>query len=452
MAPTVLLDPVMEAKSKIASRVTVVGLGRSGLAAARLLWHLGCKVTITESQDNESLRAETQALRALGIEVELGGHSQGCIKQAEWVVVSPGVAESSPPIIWALESGVPILSEIDLAFRVCPSPVIAVTGTNGKSSTVTLIAQLLKAAGRHAIACGNLGVPFSAVVDQLTPQSTAVVEVSSFQLLWSGLRPAIGVLLNIGTNHLDRHHNAQAYIAAKAKLFAHQQAPDWAVLNGRDSRVVGIADGCLAQRVWFGDNRDNSKAFWLAPETLKALNEGAQAVLQVGRILGIPDMFSWQTIRSFRGLEHRMEYAGTNERGIRFINDSKSTTPESTLFAMEQTVGELVLVIGGRDKGLDFQMLVERLHEPRIRGIVLIGELRSRLRPMLNGSTLVRESPTLEKAIEEATGLAQSGSTVLFSPACASFDMFRNFEDRGRSFKAAVLKTQHLAEEFLPVP
>ena len=420
-------------------RVTIIGLGRSGLGAAALLCRIGAKVRVTELHDNSVLRQAKTTLSRWGVDdVEIGAHSRRMISEADLVVVSPGVPESSPPLRWAMEQGVPILSEIELAFLFCASPVVAVTGTNGKSTTVTLIAEVLKASGRSAVACGNLGNPFSSVLDQLTPDAIAVVEVSSFQLLWCDrFRPKIGVLLNVGTNHLDRHQDPHAYLAAKTRLFARQTPADWAVLNGRDARVVAMSHQLHAQRVWFGENRTNSAAFRLAPETLQALTDNTQAVLQVSRLLEIPDPLTWQAVRSFRGLEHRLERVATI-RGVHFINDSKSTTPASTIYALDQVRGDVVLILGGRDKGLDFAPLLGRLHDARIRGVVLIGESRARLRSSLNGSTAVKACETLEEAVQAASALASPGTTVLFSPACASFDMFKDFEDRGRRFKAAV--------------
>jgi len=417
-------------------RVTVVGLGRSGMAAVKLLCRLGCRVSVTEARESETLRA---SLHALGLErLEMGGHTERSIEDAQVVVVSPGVPESTGPIQWARARHIPILSEIELAFRWCPSPMVAVTGTNGKSTAVTLITEALKACGRTAVACGNLGVPFSSVLDQLTPQAVAVVEVSSFQLVGCDtFRPAIGVLLNIGTNHLDRHQDQQAYLQAKLRLFARQTSEDWAILNGRDPRLTALEWSLHARCVWFGDNRSNPPHLRLAPETLRGLSENAQAVLQVARLLHIPDPLSWQVIRSFRGLEHRLEYVGTIH-GVHFVNDSKSTTPDSLLFALQQTRGDLVVILGGRDKGLNFDPLTAALQESRVKGVVLIGESRRRLRPLFNGSETIRESQTLEHAVRTATELSQPGTTVLFSPACASFDMFRDFEDRGRVFKSIV--------------
>ena len=437
--PTTLERTDIFGESWAGRRVTVVGLGRSGLAASQLLCRLGCTVFVTDARDTEELRQLRAFLQTLGVEeVELGGHTRRLVEGSDLVVVSPGVPEATGPLHWALQHRRPILSEVELAFYFCPSPIVAVTGTNGKSTTVTLIAEILKASGRPAIGCGNLGIPFSSVLDRLTPQTVAVVEASSFQLLGcEQFRPHIGVLLNIGTNHLDRHQDPQAYLSAKSRLFQRQTQDDWAVLNGRDPRIVALGERMSAQRVWFGDNQSNPETLWLAPETQRSLTNGAQAILQVARLLGIQDPLAWQVIRSFRGLEHRLESVATI-RGVHFVNDSKSTTPDSLLYALSQTRGEVVVILGGRDKGLDFASLLSPLHEPRVRGIVLIGELRARLRPMFNGSTTVRESRTLEEAVQEAHALADPGTTVLFSPACASFDMFRDFEERGRVFKAIV--------------
>ena len=420
-------------------RVAVVGLGRSGLAAAELLCRAGARVRATDSLDTDELRTARTSLHRLGVDdIELGGHSARVVEDAELLVVSPGVPESSEPIRWAAEHRLPVLSEIELAFHFCRAPIVAVTGTNGKSTAVTLIAEVLKTARRPAIACGNLGTPFASVVGRLNPQVVAVVEVSSFQLLGCDrFRPKIGVFLNLGANHLDRHRDPQAYLAAKTRLFARQTPEDRAVLNGRDPRIAALGERLHAQCIWFGENRSNPPAFLLAPETQRAFPDNAQAVLQVSRLFGIPDPLTWQVIRSFHGLEHRLERV-TTLRGIHFVNDSKSTTPDSSLYALEQTAGDVVVILGGRDKHLDFTTLAERLHDERVRGVVLLGESRGRLRQLLNGSTTVRETQTLEDAVREAEALAAPGMTVLFSPACASFDMFRDFEDRGRAFKAIV--------------
>lgn len=423
--------------------VTVIGLGRSGAAACRLLVQLGCRVTATEAHDSEALRSVAHQLEAEGAQrIELGRHSREGFEGCDTVVVSPGVPESSDPVRWANELGVPIMSEIELAFRFCPCPVVAVTGTNGKSSVVTMIQRVLQAAGRRAIACGNLGTPFSSIVEQLSAETTVVVEVSSFQLLGcTQFRPAVAVLLNLGTNHLDRHADHEHYAAAKARLFARQTPEDYAVLNARDAAVMALSRSIRARHVWFGAPGGPAPAYALSPATCARLSENAQAVLQVGRVLGIPDPLTYQAIREFRGLEHRLEDLG-RIRGVRVVNDSKSTTPESLLHALTRCPGPVVAILGGRDKGLDFSALPPALADPRIRGVVLIGESRVKLRALLRGETPVRECSSLEDAMDAALAFSRPGDTVLFSPACASFDMFRDFEDRGAQFKRLVRRLQ----------
>lgn len=420
-------------------RVLVVGLGRSGLASCRFLLDRGCRVRATELHDTEPLRSTAEQLRGEGVEaVELGGHAEAMLDGCETVVVSPGVPETAAPLVWAQDRDLAILSEVEVAFRFCPAPIIAVTGTNGKSSVVTLIERIMQAARHPVVACGNLGVPFVSVMGRISTGTVVVVEVSSFQLMWCReFRPAIGVLLNLGTNHLDRHHDRASYIAAKAKLFARQTPDDYAVLNGFDPEVVAVGRGLAARRIWVGAGSENPPAFRLAPSTCRLLTENVQAVLQVGRLLGLPDPFIHQAIREFRGLEHRLEPVASI-RGVRVINDSKSTTPESLLYALQRCRGPIVPILGGRDKGLDFSLLSEALAQDRIRGIVLIGESRHRIRALFNGHPPVRECQTLADAVDSAMALAHPGDTVLFSPACASFDMFQNFEERGRVFKDLV--------------
>ncbi|HEX9779803.1 MAG TPA: UDP-N-acetylmuramoyl-L-alanine--D-glutamate ligase [bacterium] len=426
-------------------RVTVVGLGKSGRAAAELLCRLGCEVRVTDAQDSPVLRAAREALLEYGAaDVELGGHTTRAVEAADLIVTSPGIHEDTPALAWARARQLPVISEIELAFHFCRAPVVAVTGTNGKSSAVTLLTAILRAARRAAVACGNLGTPFSSVVEALPPEGVAVVEVSSFQLLGcERFRPSVGMLLIIGANHLDRHHDHLAYVQAKMRLFARQTREDWAVLNAGDPEIAARGAGLTARSVWFGRGAVNAPAFALAPQTQGAIGPSVQAVLQAARIFGIPDAFTWQQVRAFRGLEHRMEPAG-RVRGVTFVNDAKSTTPESLMYALRRTRGPVVPIIGGRNKGLDLSPMVPLLSDPRVRGVVLIGEARAELCALLGsaggGAPPVREAGTLEEAVETARGLAGPGATVLFSPACASFDMFRNFEARGAAFKAVVAR------------
>lgn len=427
-------------------KVLVVGLARSGVAAAQLLNRMGCAVRVSERGDSDFLRASANRLRQAGIErIELGDHREQMVEGCQAVVVSPGVPEANPVMRWASARAIPIFSEIELAFRFCPAPIVAVTGTNGKSSVSMLIHRVLEAAGKSSVVCGNIGTPFSAMLSSLSPSSLAVVEVSSFQLLWCDqFRPLIGVLLNVGTNHLDRHPDQAAYVAAKARLFARQTSQDYAVVNAHDPVVMALSEQLCAQRVWFGESTDRGDGFALDPETCRLLPVNLQAVLQVGRILGVPDPLVYQVIREFPGLEHRLEYVATIG-GVRIVNDAKSTTPDSFLYAVERCQGSVVAILGGKDKGLNFDGLHDALTQQRIRGVVLIGESRARLKALLNGSTAARECDTLEQAVREARRLAHAGDTLLFSPACASFDMFKNFEERGRVFKQIVRQLQEEA-------
>ncbi len=423
--------------------VVVVGLAKSGSAAARLLVTLGCHVRVTELSDSAQVRALARALEADGVaQVEVGRHSRALLEGAEVMIVSPGVPETADPIQWALAQGLPVWSEIELAFRFCRATIVAVTGTNGKSSVVTLLERIMKTAGRPAVACGNLGTPFSSVVSSLTSEAIAVVEVSSFQLLrCDQFRPAISVLLNLGCNHLDRHGDRDSYIAAKANIFRRQTPEDYTVLNGSSPEIAALRPQVHAQCVWFGEGQQNPPRLELDPATCRLWPENLQAVLQVARLLDVPDPLTAQVIREFRGLEHRLEPVATI-RGVRFVNDSKSTTPDSFLYALRRCPGTVVPILGGRDKHLDFSALERALTDARIRGVVLIGEARPRLRQCLNGSVETREGRSLEEAIRMALDLARPGDAVLFSPACASFDMFRNFEERGQVFKTLVHQLQ----------
>lgn len=422
--------------------VVIVGLAKSGVAAAKLLQRLGCRVRMTELRDTDTVRTTAAQLIDDGVEhVEWGAHSPRLFDGCEVVITSPGVPESAAPIHWATERQLPIISEIELAFRFCRAPIVAVTGTTGKSSVVTLIQRLLQASRRPAVACGNIGIPFAEVVPTLTPDAIAVVEVSSFQLArCDQFRPSIGVLLNLGTNHLDWHQDRLSYFQAKARLFRRQTSLDYAVLNAADPEVVALSGAVRAQRVWFGGRQDVAP-FELDGATCRVLLENAQAVLQVGRILGVPDPLIYQTIREFRGLEHRLEYV-TTIRGVRLINDAKSTTPDSLVYALEQVNGPVVPIIGGKDKGLDVESLRVVLADPKVRGVVLIGESRHKLRALINGTVQTAECETLEDAVQAAMRVARPGDTIVFSPAFASFDMFRNFEERGRQFKQLVWQFQ----------
>ena len=415
-------------------RVTVIGLARSGLAAARWLLDHGAEVTVTEAQDTAATRQMAHQLHLYAalshrLTVELGAHTRTSVAGRDFIVISPGVPETAPVLCWAVEAGVPVLSEVELASRACPGPIVAVTGTNGKTTVTTLIGQLLRAAGRPVEVCGNIGRPFCDVVDRVRAGTVVVLEISSFQLLHCPtLRPHVAVLLNLSENHLDRHPTLAAYAEAKSRLFANQTSEDWAILNAGDAQVQRLAARVRGRLLWFQ-----------APstETGEDGNPNEEAAACAARLFHIPEPVIQKTLRAFRGLEHRLEPV-TTVQGVAFINDSKSTTPASLLWALARLRAPLVLIMGGRNKGCDFAPVREALRRSTVTRIILIGESRAPLRGILQDIVPMDEALGLPEAVRRAFQAAQPGGTVLLSPACASLDMFSDYEDRGRQFKAAV--------------
>lgn len=423
-------------------RVTVVGLARSGVAAARWLVDQGASVTVTEAHDTPETRQAARQLQRYAsvcghLTVEIGKHTHRSLEGARWVVVSPGVPETAMILQWAEAMGLPIISEVELAWRGCPAPLVAVTGTNGKTTVTTLIGHMLRAGGWSVEVCGNIGRPFCEAIRHLYERTIVVLEISSFQLLRSPtLRPHVAAFLNLSSNHLDRHPNFAAYTEAKAKIFANQTSSDWAVLNAADPDVQSLASRVRSHIIWF--NHDVPPA-----ERITARNPNVEAAAAVAGIFGVSDDVIQQTVRNFRGLEHRLEHVAT-VRGVTCINDSKSTTPASLIWALERCANaSVVLIAGGRNKGCDFAPVRQALARSTVKRIVLIGESRYALRQALQGIVPIEEATSLDDAVREAFQAAGRGETVLLSPACASFDMFANYEERGRRFKACVQALAH---------
>jgi len=417
--------------------VTVVGAGRSGLAATRLLLRHGARVRLTEQADTTALRSHLTALRrewpAAELTIECGGHTPSCLEDSTLVVTSPGVRPTAAPLQWACAAQLPMVSELELASWYCSAPIIAVTGTNGKSTVTSLLGQLLTTAGRPHVVCGNIGLPLSRAVEVLTSQHWAVVEVSSFQLEHCAtFRPTVAILLNITPNHLDHHRSFEEYVAMKYRLVARQTASDWAILNSDDPLVRQAARATRASTLWFSGRQSSGSL---------------QAVSRVAQLLGIAPEVTQQAVAQFRPLPHRQEVITVTREGIRYINDSKSTTPASLQFALEQLPGPLVLIAGGRNKGLRFEdvaVTIARLNRqsaphPQVRCAIVLGESRDELQRLVSSLIPVTVVASLAEAVETAWQQAHAGDTVLFSPGCASFDMFHDFEDRGTQFTQLVL-------------
>jgi UDP-N-acetylmuramoylalanine--D-glutamate ligase len=443
--------------SVVGQNVVVVGAARSGIAAAELLVGRGARVTLSEQRDEI---AALQPLADRGVKLELGGHRLETFERADLVVLSPGVPPEQPAIEVARARGVSVIAEIELASRWLKGRVIAITGTKGKSTTTALTGRILERAGFDVMVGGNIGAPLSAQVDRSMPSTLHVVETSSFQL--EGIvsfHPWISVLLNISPDHLDRHPTVDAYVAAKARIFENQQADDWAVVNADDRIVLELARAARAQRREFSrrgsiESGTVIESGWIVSwnqngsEQLVPLNaihllgphliSDVMAAATVGAIAGASPSAMTSAVETFRGLEHAMELV-TESSGVRFVNDSKATNVDSALHSIESFEAGLVPIIGGRFKGGDLGLLREPLRS-RALAVVAIGEAQSRVRSALADIVPVHDAGSIDEAVRTAFELAQPSGVVLLAPACASFDMFRDYADRGQKFKEAVRK------------
>jgi UDP-N-acetylmuramoylalanine--D-glutamate ligase len=438
-------------------RVTVAGAARSGLAAAELLARRGARVTLS---DTRSDAPETVPLRALGVQLELGGHQTETFTSADLVVLSPGVSPETPAVQAARDRGVPVIAEIELASRWLQGRVIAITGTKGKSTTTALTGRMLEAAGFKVTVGGNIGAPLSAQVGESTPETFHVVETSSFQLEQiDTFHPWIAVMLNVSPDHLDRHPTVEAYAAAKARIFENQDARDFAVINADDPAVLEIARrgratarpfarsgaihlGTVVEDGWIVDRRRDMAERLVPLDAIHLLGphlvNDVMAAATVGAIAGAAPDAMTAAVDAFHGLEHAMELVA-EVHGVRFVNDSKATNVESALRSIESFDRGLVPIIGGKFKGGDLRLLREPL-KMRAKAVVAIGEARPLVREALADVIEVHEADTFGGAIARAYELAKPSGVVLLAPACASFDMFRDYAERGRRFKEEVQK------------
>ncbi|RJO65620.1 MAG: UDP-N-acetylmuramoyl-L-alanine--D-glutamate ligase [Candidatus Omnitrophota bacterium] len=406
-------------------KITVVGLARSGSACAALLSSLGAEVYVTELQDNEVTRRKASELIARGIQVELGLHSEGFIAHKDMVVLSPGVENTALPVVWADQFGVPIVSEIEIGWMVCPARIIAVTGSNGKTTVTTLIGQVIEAAGKKALVCGNIGTPFTSVVAAMVPEDYVSLEVSSFQLeRIRTFRPFIACVLNFTRNHLDRYRSMEEYVQAKKRIAINQGKGDSLVLNYNDETARGLAKETKAEVIYFYEGQK--------------LNPNQAAVMAVGSILGIRKDTMEEVFKGFKGLSHRMEYVA-QIANVTFVNDSKATTADSTLWALKNIQGRVILIAGGKDKGVDYRLILG-VAKDKVKELILIGEAAAKIETALRNAFPIQKATTLQEAVEKAYRDAEAGDYVLLSPMCSSFDMFLNYEERGEVFREAVKK------------
>jgi UDP-N-acetylmuramoylalanine--D-glutamate ligase len=442
-------------------RVVVVGAARSGVAAAELLVRRGAIVTLT---DVRAQIEEEDRLRDAGVSLELGGHRGSTLMHADLIVLSPGVPPSHPALEAARAAGVPITGELELASRWLRGRIVAITGTKGKSTTTTLTGRMLEAGGHHVLVGGNIGLALSAQVDASTDRTIHVVEASSFQLeSTQTFRPWIAVLLNFSPDHLDRHASVGEYAAAKARIFERQHGTDWAVLNADDPATLELARGAKARRLLFsmsgsiGDGivlsgdaivrRTTSGDEPLVPLTsVKLLGRhllaDVLAAAAAASLAGVDAAAMTRAVEGFSGLEHALEPVG-EIGGVRFVNDSKATNIDSARRAIESFGDGVVAIVGGKFKGGDFRDLLPPL-VARHGTVVAIGEAAPLIREALAGSIAVHEAADMPAAVSKAFASASPGGTVVLAPACASFDMFRDYAERGRVFKQEVRKLEEV--------
>ena len=455
-------EAVSELKGK---KVTVVGLARSGVAAAHLLQAVGADVTVADAKEEAKLTEALTRLDRSAIRLIVGPGYESALDKAQLVVVSPGVPTELDILNAVRARHVPVIGELELAYRFLDAPVLAVTGTNGKSTTVTLIGLLLKEQGKRVFVGGNLGTPLSEAAlkaygsgSQGSPYDYVVAEVSSFQLeTIARFRPWIAALLNITPDHLDRYPALAPYVAAKGRIFENQTSDDYALLNYEDERALAFRNGVRAHALGFSQTGSVNEGVFLDGDELVLRFKGqrhsickmseiripgahnvanAMAASMVAHVCGCPPDVMRRVLSTFPGLEHALELI-RERNGVRFINDSKGTNVDATMKALESLNRPIVLIAGGKDKGGDFGKLRDVVAR-RVKQLVLIGEAAPRIHQMLEGLKPISHASSFRDAVEVAAQSARSGEVVLLSPACASFDMFADYQDRGRQFKALV--------------
>jgi UDP-N-acetylmuramoylalanine--D-glutamate ligase len=439
-------------------RVLVVGLGKSGVASALFLKARGARVTVSDAKPLDQLGDEIPQLLDHGITVETGGHGERTFQGQDLIVVSPGVPVNAAPLIQARALGEPVIGEIELAAQFLSGPIVAITGSNGKTTTTTLVGEILTASGVPTLVGGNIGTAAISLVEQATSETVVVLEVSSFQLeTIQTFRPKVAVILNITPDHLDRHRTFAAYADAKARIFENQQAGDFAIVNADDQASEALAGRTHAQVFRFSRNKQVEQGAYVDKEyivfrglsgmqTVMPISEiplkGAHNVenvlsaVCVGVLMGCKPERIRDAVRNFKAVEHRLEYVASIN-GVEYYNDSKATNVDATIKALESFPANIHLILGGKDKGSDYTLLNDLLRS-RVKRVYTIGAAAEKIESQIKDATEIVRSETLEKAVKNATASARSGDIVLLAPACASFDQFENYEHRGRVFKEAV--------------
>jgi UDP-N-acetylmuramoylalanine--D-glutamate ligase len=441
-------------------RVLVVGLGKSGLSAARFLKLRGAKVTVSDARP-ATLIAELPVLLDEGISVEAGSHGLLTFRRQDLIVVSPGVPAHVPELKQVRAMGMRIIGELELGAAFLEGEVVAITGSNGKTTTTTLVGEILKASGRPTLVGGNIGTPVTEMVAASTKETWSVLEVSSFQLeTIESFKPKIALVLNITPDHLDRHGSFEAYAAAKTRITEFQTAEDFLVLNAEDVNAQLVAAKTKAQVYWFSAKRQIKQgAFVHGESVLFTAREGAKpepvmpvteiplagahnvenvlAAVGAARLAGVTAETIRSAVQAFKAVEHRLEFV-RELGGVKYYNDSKATNVDATVKAVESFAGGIHLILGGKDKDSNYAVMGPLLRE-RVKTVITIGSAAEKIERELAGVVKIEAAETMQRAVALAHEQASAGDTVLLAPACASFDQFDNYEHRGRVFKELVM-------------
>ena len=445
----------MDLKDK---KVTVVGLGNSGVNAAILLDDAGARVFATDSQNSSVTRSAAQSLKKRNIEIEIGGHSEDFFRGSELVVLSPGVESSSPAVILAGRMNIPIIGEMELGYRFCRGKIIAVTGTNGKSTVTTLIGQILKDGGRDALICGNIGNSLCGEIPRIKEDTWVALEVSSFQLeRIEKFKPRIALILNITDDHMDRYNKFTDYFSQKVKVFSNQDENDYLIMNYDAANLRPLNGVARSKTLFFSRTRNASGACvkndkitvtppagaekeicGLGDIMLRGLHnvENVLASSLAAVIAGVDPGSIRNTVMNFKGLAHRFETVDVID-GVEYIDDSKGTTVDSTYRALESCQKPVILIAGGRDKNSDYSVMSE-IFKKKVKALVLIGEARQAIKKVLGRFVSTHEAKDMFEAVEIACKISDENQIVLLSPMCSSFDMFSSYKERGEVFQEAV--------------
>jgi UDP-N-acetylmuramoylalanine--D-glutamate ligase len=439
-------------------RVLVVGLGKSGVAAAFFLQEHGARVTVSDAKTEDQLRELIPALLDRGIVVEAGRHGERTFRDQDLIVVSPGVPYDEPHLQQARTHGIQVIGEVELAARFLKGPIVAITGSNGKTTTTALAGEILAKSGLKAQVGGNIGKPVIEMIPTSTPQTWNVLEISSFQLeTIETFHPRVAVILNITPDHLDRHRTFEGYVAAKARIFENQGDGDFAVLNMDDATCVSLAQRVKAQvrgfsrrdavktgayikdgKIFYRDAAGEHEVMPTSAIGLKGAHnqENVLAAVCVAMLAGAKPQQIASAVREFRAVEHRLEFVA-NINGVEYYNDSKATNVDATIKALESFPGGIHLILGGKDKGSDYSLLNVLLKE-RVKRVYTIGAAAAKIEEQTAGAAPTVRAETIETAVKKAHEAALAGEVVLLAPACASFDQFTSYEHRGRAFKELV--------------